>query len=102
MYIDGRPKASKNIAGFINSTRPWTTYKLPNCIFEGREGNRVFIYAKKSIVAGEELLIDYNLANRCGGSYYGGNYLIQHLTKILNDDLFFFLATILIICTFRF
>jgi hypothetical protein len=38
-----------------------TTNKQPNCIFEGREGNRVFVCAIKSIVAGEELLIDYNL-----------------------------------------
>jgi SET domain-containing protein len=38
-----------------------TTNKKPNCIFEGHEGNRVFVCAIKSIVAGEELLIDYNL-----------------------------------------
>ena len=61
MYIDGRPKASGNIAGFTNSTRPGTTNKQPNCIFEGRERNRVFICTIKSITAGEELLIDYNL-----------------------------------------
>jgi hypothetical protein len=39
MYIDGRPKASGNIARLINSTRPGTTRKQPNCIFEGCEGN---------------------------------------------------------------
>ena len=50
-----------NIAGFINSTQPATTNKRPNCIFEGCEGNRVFVCAIKSIVAGEEILIDYNL-----------------------------------------
>jgi len=61
IYIDGRPKAMGNIAGFINSTRPTTTNKRPNCVFEGCEGNRVFICAIKSIVAGEEILIDYNL-----------------------------------------
>jgi hypothetical protein len=61
MYIDGRPKASGNIAGFINSTQPRSTNKQPNCIFEGREGNHVFVCAIKSIVAGEELLINYNL-----------------------------------------
>ena len=33
MYIDGRPKASRNITGFINSTRPGTTHKLPSSIF---------------------------------------------------------------------
>jgi SET domain-containing protein len=38
-----------------------TTNKRPNCVFEGREGNHVFICAIKSIVAGEEILIDYNL-----------------------------------------
>ncbi len=61
IYIDGRPKAIGNIAGFINSTRPGSTIKQPNCIFEVHEGNRVFICAIKSIRAGEELLIDYNL-----------------------------------------
>ena len=61
MYIDGRPKAVGNIARFINSTRPGSTNKQPNCIFEAREGNRVFVCAIKSITAGEELLIDYNL-----------------------------------------
>ena len=61
IYIDGRPKATGNIVGFINSTRPGSTIKQPNCIFEAREGNRVFICAIKSIRAGEELLIDYNL-----------------------------------------
>jgi hypothetical protein len=30
MYIDGRPKASRNIAGLINNTRPGTTRKEPN------------------------------------------------------------------------
>jgi hypothetical protein len=39
MYIDGRPKTSGNIAGLINSTRPGTTRKQPNCIFEGHGGN---------------------------------------------------------------
>ena len=38
-----------------------TTNKRPNCVFERREGNCVFICAIKSIAAGEELLIDYNL-----------------------------------------
>ena len=61
IYIDGRPKETGNIAGFINSTRPGSTIKQPNCIFEAREGNRVFICAIKSIRVGEELLIDYNL-----------------------------------------
>jgi hypothetical protein len=61
VYIDGRPKASGNIAGLINSTRPGTTRKEPNCIFEEREGNRIFVCAVKTITAGEELLIDYNL-----------------------------------------
>ena len=61
MYIDGRPKASGNIVGFINNTQPGSTNKEPNFIFEGREGNRVFIYAIKSIASGEELLISYNL-----------------------------------------
>ena len=61
MYIDGRPKALGNIVAFINSTWLATTNKQPNCVFEGREGNCVFVCAIESIVAGEELLIDYNL-----------------------------------------
>jgi hypothetical protein len=42
------------------------TTKKPNCIFEAREGNRIFVCATKTIVPGEELLIDYNL-NRIDG-----------------------------------
>ena len=61
IYIDGRPKSSENIARFINSTRPGTIHKITKCIFEGHEGNHVFICATKSLVADEELLIDYNL-----------------------------------------
>ena len=61
MYIDGRPKALGNIAGLINSTRPGTTRKEPNCIFEEREGNRIFVCAVKTIMTGKELLVDYNL-----------------------------------------
>ena len=33
MYIDGRPKASRKVVGFVNSTRPVTTTKLLNCEF---------------------------------------------------------------------
>ena len=66
MYIGGRPKAIGNIVGFINSTRPVATSKKPNCIFKGCEGNRIFVCATKTIVPGEELLIDYNL-NRIDG-----------------------------------
>jgi hypothetical protein len=61
MYIDGRPKETRNIVGFINSTRPVATTKKPNCIFEACEGNRIFVCATKTIVTGEEFLIDYNL-----------------------------------------
>ena len=61
MYIDGRKKEVGNIVGFRNSTWPVTTNKQPNFIFEGREGNRVFVCAIKSIVIRKEFLIDYNL-----------------------------------------
>jgi len=60
MYIDGMAEARGNIAGFINSSWPFTTNKKPNFIFEGHEGNCVFTSANKSIVVGEELLVDYN------------------------------------------
>ena len=59
--MEKRPKTTGNIAGFINSTQPGSTLKQPNCIFESREVNRVFVRAIKSIAASEELLIDYNL-----------------------------------------
>ena len=49
MYIDGRQKDFRNIEGFINSTWQRTTHKLPNCMFEGCEGNHVFVCAKKII-----------------------------------------------------
>ena len=61
MYIDRRPKATRNIAGFINSTQLGSTLNQTNCIFEGHEGNRVFVCAIKSIVVGEEFIINYNL-----------------------------------------
>ena len=61
LYIDGMPKITGNISGFINITQPGSTLKQPNCIFEAREGNHVFVCAIKSIAAGEELLINYNL-----------------------------------------
>ena len=61
LYIDGRPKITRNIAGFINSTQPRSTLKQPNCIFEGREGNHVFVCSIESIAIGEELFINYNL-----------------------------------------
>ena len=61
MYIDGRPKATDNIVGFINSTQPSSTNKQHNWIFEAREGNQVFVCAIKLISVGEELLIDYHL-----------------------------------------
>ena len=61
MYMDGSPKTTGNIVGFINSTELGSTLKKPNYIFESREGNCVFLCAIKSIDAGEELLIDYNL-----------------------------------------
>ena len=47
MYIDGRPKEIGNIVGFINSTRPSSTSKQPNCIFEVCEWNEVFVCAIK-------------------------------------------------------
>ena len=61
LYMDERPKTTGNIVGFINSTQRGYTLKQPNCIFKSREGNHVFICAIKSIVADEEMLINYNL-----------------------------------------
>ena len=61
MYIDRWPKAWRNIVGFMNNTWPGTTNKQPNYIFEGHERNHLLVCAIKSIVLGEELLINYNL-----------------------------------------
>ena len=61
MHIYRRPKSTGNIVGFINNTQLGSTLKQPNCIFEGSEGNHVFVCAIKSIVVGEELLINENL-----------------------------------------
>jgi hypothetical protein len=43
VYIDGRTKELGNIIGLINNTRLGTTRKKPNFIFEGCEGNQIFI-----------------------------------------------------------
>ena len=85
MYIDGRPKDTGNVVGFINSTRPMPTTKKLNCIFEGCEGNRIFVCATKTIVPGEELLINYNL-NRIdgGGVTMGVNILHTILLNLLS------------------
>jgi hypothetical protein len=80
IYIDGRPKASGNIAGFINNTRPETTNKQPNSIFEGREENRVVLCAIKKIALGEELLLDYHL-NQIDTLTNSVQVLMQHLFK---------------------
>jgi hypothetical protein len=61
IYIDGMPKASDNIAGFINSTQPGTTNKQPNCIYKGCEENLVVLCVIKMIAPGEELLVDCHL-----------------------------------------
>jgi hypothetical protein len=97
VYIDGRPKALGNIVGLINSTRPRTTRKKPNCIFEGCEGNRIFVCVVKTIVAGEELLIDYDL-NRIDGStaIMGVNMFYQYTKPVINVFLFISLTYILI------
>jgi hypothetical protein len=81
MYINGRPKSIGNIAGLINSTRPVATNKKLNCIFEGHEGNRIFVCATKTIVPGEELLIDYNL-NRIDGGGVTMGVNILHTIQI--------------------
>ena len=77
LYIDGRPKITGNIVGFINSTQLGSTLKQPNYIFEVHEGNRVFVCAIKSIAYGEELLINYNL-NRADTNMV--SMVVVHLT----------------------
>ena len=61
MYIERRPKSIGNIAAFINSTKPGSIVKQPNCIFNDHEGNCVFVCSIKSIDIGKDFLINYNL-----------------------------------------
>jgi hypothetical protein len=93
VYIDGRPKESGNIEGLINNTRPRTTRKKPNCIFEGHEGNRKFICVVKTIVVGEELLVDYDF-NRNDGitAIVGVNMFYQYTKHVINVFLFIYLT----------
>ena len=73
MYIDGRPKVSRNVAGFVNSTWTMKTTKQPNCDLEGCKEHRIFVCATKTILPGEELLIDYNLNQIDVASMVRGN-----------------------------
>ena len=90
-YIDGRPKSFDNIVGFINNTQPRTTNKQLNCIYEGREENRVVMCAIKKIDPREELLVDYHL-NRIDTLTNSVQVLMQHLfNKPLLIALYFFI-----------
>ena len=92
IYIDGRPKDSYNITGFINNTWPGTTNKQPNYIYEGRKENRVVLCAIKKISSGEELLADYHL-NQIETSTNSVRVLMKHLFKQpLLIALYFFLS----------
>ena len=57
----GDEKLFGNVAGFINSTRPVRKTKKLNCEFEGHKEHPIFVCATKTVLLGEELLIDYNL-----------------------------------------
>ena len=90
MYIDGRPKASENVVGFINSTRPVTATKKLNCEFEGCEEHCIFVCATKTILSGEEFLIDYNLnqidvASTVHGNR-GGSHAMPHQVNSKNSN----------------
>ena len=78
MYIDGRPKAFGNIAGFVNSTWPVTATKKQNCKFEGCKEHRIFVCATKTILPIEELLIEYNLNRINVASMVQGNFGRSH------------------------
>jgi hypothetical protein len=80
IYIDGMSKDFGNIAGFINNTRPGTTNKQPNCIYEGCEENQVVLCIIKKISLGEELLVYYHL-NRIETLTNSVQVLMQHLLK---------------------
>jgi hypothetical protein len=49
IYIDGRPKYFDNIIGFLNNTRPGTTNKQLNCIYEGFKENRLVLVSFKPV-----------------------------------------------------
>jgi hypothetical protein len=92
IYIDGRPKASNNIARFINSTQLGTTNKQPNFIYEGCEENRVVLCTIKNISPEEELLVDCHL-NRIETLTNSVQVLMQHLfKKPLLIALYFFIV----------
>jgi hypothetical protein len=97
VYIDWRPNALENIEGIINSTRPKTTRNQSSCISKGLEGNWIFVCVVKIIVAGENLLIDYDL-NRIDGSndIMGVNLFYQYTKPVINFFFFISLTYILI------
>ena len=79
MYIYGRPKPFGNVVGFINSTRLVTSTKQLNYESEGHEEHRIFVCATKTILPGEELLIDYNLNQIDVASMVQGNRGRSHV-----------------------
>ena len=93
MYIDERPKSIGNIVGFINGTKPGSTIKQHNRIFEGCDESHVFLCAIKSIDVGEYLFICYNLTQVVTNMVTMGvvhltiyptfNYWIQYLMYVL-------------------
>jgi hypothetical protein len=58
------------------------TNKKPNCIFEACERNRIFVCATKTIVLGEELLIDYNLNQIDGEGDHGKAPAMPHQVNV--------------------
>ena len=57
------------------------TTKKHNSIFEGHKGNRIFVCATKTIVLGEDLLIDYKL-NRIDGVGAAMGVNILHIIQL--------------------
>jgi hypothetical protein len=93
MYIDGRPKASRIITGFIKYTRHGKARNQPNCVFEGHEGNKIFVCAAKTIVVGEEFLIDYDLNRIDGSTVIMGVNMFYQYTKPVNKVFIFIYLT---------
>jgi hypothetical protein len=56
----GGPKLWDSTVGSINNSCPRSTNKIPNCVFEGSDGNKFVVCAIKKVDTRKYLLIDYN------------------------------------------
>ena len=89
MYIDGKAKALGNVAWLIYNTWHRKKRKKLDCIFEGCEVNKVFVCVVKTTVAGEELLMDYDLNRIDTCAIIMGVVMFYYYFQPLINDSFF-------------